>query len=70
MITWIVYLHIYMVIQHDVPKKRGIDSRLLDFIDYLCKEDKPPKEIRYSIMRKVHAGEWGPYEELHIPSIE
>ena len=53
-----------------VPRRRGIDLRLLDFIDYLCKEDKPPKEIRYSIIRKAHAGEWGPIKDLIIPSVE
>ena len=53
-----------------IPKKRGIDPRLLDFIDYLCKEDKPPKEIRYSVLRKAQAGDWGPFDDIIFPSIE
>ena len=53
-----------------IPKKRGIDPRLLDFIDYLCKDDKAPKDIRYAVLRKAQAGEWGPTEDLIFPSIE
>lgn len=53
-----------------VPKKRGIDPRLLDFIDYLCKEDKPPRDIRYSVLRKAEAGDWGPVDDIIFPSIE
>ena len=51
-----------------VPKKRGIDPRLLlDFINYLCKDDKAPKDIRYYT---VHRKAWGPLEDLIFPSIE
>ena len=53
-----------------IQKKRGIDPRLLNFIDYLCKDDKAPKDIRYAVLRKAQAGEWGPTEDLIFPSVK
>ena len=55
-------------VSSSVPKKRGIDPRLLDFIDYLCKEDKAPRDIQYAVLRKAQAGDWGPIEDLILPS--
>lgn len=46
-------------------KKRGIDSRLLEFIDYLCRQNKPSIEIRFAVLRKAITGQWGTIE---VPS--
>ena len=54
-----------------IRKKRGIDPRLLDFIDTLCKDIQyAPKDIRYAVIRKAQAGEWGPTEDLIFPSVK
>jgi len=53
-----------------IQKKRGIDPRLLDFIDNLCKDDEAPKDIRYAVLRKAQAGEWGSTEDLIFPSVK
>ena len=51
-----------------VPKMRGIDTRLLEFIDYLCRQGKPSKEIRFAVLQKAKAGQWGTIEDIVIPS--
>ena len=51
-----------------VPKMRGIDTRLLEFIDYLCRQGKPSKEIRCAVLQKAKAGQWGTIEDIVIPS--
>ena len=53
-----------------IQKKRGIDPRLLNFIDNLCKDDEAPKDIRYAVLRKAQAGEWGSTEDLIFPSVK
>ena len=54
-----------------IRKKREIDPRLLDFIDTLCKDIQyAPKDIRYAVIRKAQAGEWGPTEDLIFPSVK
>ena len=52
-----------------VPKMRGIDTRLLEFIDYLCRQGKPPREIRCAVLRKANAGQWGTIDNIVFPSI-
>ena len=62
---------LHNITSSSIPKKRGIEPRLLDFIDYLCKDIRyAPKDIRNAVLRKAQAGEWGPTEDLIFPSIE
>ena len=51
-----------------VPKRRGIDTRLLEFIDYLCRQGKPSREIRCAVFRKAKAGQWGTIDDIVFPS--
>ena len=48
-------------------KKRGIDSRLLEFIDCLCRQNKPSTEIRFAVLQKAITGQWGTIE---VPSAQ
>jgi hypothetical protein len=51
------------------PKMRGIDTRFLEYIDYLCRQGKPPREIRCAVLRKANAGQWGSIDNIVFPSI-
>ena len=53
-----------------IPKARGIDNRLVDYIDQHCKDGKPPKEILDAVHHKATKGEFGQIGDLVFPTIE
>jgi len=53
-----------------IPKARGIDNRLVDYIDQQCKDGKPPKEILDAVHHKATKGEFGQIGDLVFPTIE
>ena len=53
-----------------VPKMRGIDSRLLEFIDNLYRQGKSPREIRCAVLRQAKAGQWGMIDDIVFPTLK
>ena len=53
-----------------VPKMRGIDSRLLEFIDNLYRQGKSPREIRCAVVRKAKSGQWGMIDDIVFPTVK
>ena len=53
-----------------VPKARGVDNRFLDYIYQQCRDNKTPKQILESLKCKVSNRDFGPLDDLAIPTAD